>query len=111
MADLLLADILATSTVTLELQPHRLNEKEFAELTDEIDSFRARILAGELLEREEIRKIIVWFRARREKNFSVAESKKAKETKPKAPAKPRKTSAKLSKEEQAKLAEALLASL
>jgi hypothetical protein len=82
-----------------------LSNEQFAALTAEIEQLRSAIQRGEQVPLDEARKIVVWFRARRRKNFTVI---KEKAVKAKTPAAPRK---KKSASEQQALAEAILNAL
>lgn len=63
--------------------PMELSEEQFKELTIEIDKIREKILSGAEVTVEEARQIVIWFRARRKKNFTVQKAKAVKAEKPK----------------------------
>lgn len=68
----------------------QLSEEQFKELTAQIDEIRAKITSGQEASVEEARLIVVYFRARRGRLFTVKQekAKKVKEkTERKAPAK------------------------
>lgn len=64
-----------------------MSDEEFKLLTVEIDFIREKVTAKQPVSVDEARKIVVWFRARRRKNFTL---KKVKEAKPAGEKKPRK---------------------
>jgi hypothetical protein len=59
-----------------------LSDIQFASLTEEIEVIRAKIIAGEEASVEEARKVVIWFRARRVKNFILHKVKVVKEKAP-----------------------------
>mgnify|MGYP006271867715 CR=1 FL=1 len=94
---------------SLEVADETLSNEEFAALTGKIEVLRKRIEAGEQVSLEEARLIVVWFRARRKKNFTVQKEKPVKE-KVAATGK-RRTKKVISEEEQANMLKNLLDSL
>lgn len=101
----MLQDFLNSEAPVLTEDSEALSAEQFAQLTSEIESLRTEIQSGQQVSLDDARKIVVWFRARRRKNFTVMKEKPVKEKKAAAPRK-RKTA-----EEQQALAEALLNSL
>lgn len=95
----------------IKVEEETLSIEEFAALTDQIDSIRKKIEKGEQPTLEESRLIVVWFRARRKKNFSVIKEKPVKPVKEKAPktGRTRKEKIVLSPEEQKKHLDNILA--
>jgi hypothetical protein len=86
-----------------------LSNEQFAQLTSEIELLRKDIISGKQIELADARKICVWFRARRRKNFTVVKTKAAKSPSTKAAPK-RKTKVVLTPEEQKAALDNLLSS-
>lgn len=72
--DLAILDAVNQSALTE--QPNKLSQEEFLALTQSVDQLRARI-AGENYRpnRDELRTIVAYFRARRENNFVLKQPK------------------------------------
>lgn len=102
---MLTQDLLNSSVPEFVDDAEALTPEQFAQLTSEIEVLRTRISAGEQVSLDEARKITVWFRARRKKNFTVIKEKPVKEKKVAAPRK------KKSAAEQQALADAILNAL
>ena len=66
-------------------EPDTLSEEQFEALTKEIEELRTKISAGGLASLEESRKIVIWFRSRRKRNFTVQKVKVVKEKVPRTP--------------------------
>jgi hypothetical protein len=78
--DVLAALLAAPANLVITLPAEdTLSDLQFANLTQEIDLIREKIKAGEPASLEEARKVVVWFRARRVKNFTLQKVKVVKE--------------------------------
>lgn len=95
---------------TLTVEDETLSNEEFAALTGKIETLRKRIETGEQISLEDARLIVVWFRARRKKNFTVQKEKPVKEPKAKTTS-TRKKKTQLTEEQQAEMLKNLLDSL
>lgn len=93
----------------LVVEDETLSNEEFAALTGKIEILRKSIEAGEQVSLDDARLIVVWFRARRKKNFTVQKEKPVKEPKIKAASSRKKKT--LSADEQAAMLKNLLDSL
>ena len=105
----LLDDILNSEAPAAEDEAETLSTEQFATLTAEIEELRIALAAGQQVSLEDSRKIVVWFRARRKKNFTVIKEKAPAAAKAKPATKG--TRKKLSAAEQQALADAILNSL
>ena len=108
MADFLkgfLAAPVALSQPTQESEiEDTMSDEMFKELSIEIDSFRKKVEAGEKLTADENRKLVVWFRARRGKQFTfVKPAKEKKVSTAKSPRAKKEPSKQLSNEDALKL--------
>jgi hypothetical protein len=75
-------DSVLNSTAVLtqpDFREDTLSDLQFQNLTEEIELIRLKITSGEEATVEEARKIVIWFRARRVKNFTLQKVKVVKE--------------------------------
>lgn len=106
-ADFLNTPVLLEEAPEPPIPPGGLSKEAFKELDAKVKLFKLRIEKGETLDRQEVREITIWFRARRAEAFTVAALAAKKPKKASGVPKKRRTTV----EEKQQLSDALINAL